>query len=277
MLNKLLNYTAKRPQMYEPSTKKFWDDEHISKGMLEAHLDPQWDAASRKHNFISDSVDWIASIADPVRYPNLLDLGCGPGLYAERFCKRGYHVTGIDFSKRSIEYAINNAKIKDITIDYKYQNYLDIAYQEEFDVITLIYCDFGVLSDHDRAKLLKSIYRALKPNGKLILDVFTPNHAKDRKESRNWYYSENDFWSDESHVCLESFYRYDDQSTILKQTVIITEENVECYNIWDHTFTKEELAADMRNAGFSTVDFYGNVAGDTYQADGSEMCVVAVK
>ena len=277
MLNKLLNYTAKRPQMYEPSTKKFWDDEHISKGMLEAHLDPQWDAASRKHKFISDSVDWIASIADPVRYPNLLDLGCGPGLYAERFCKRGYHVTGIDFSKRSIEYAINNAKIKDITIDYKYQNYLDIAYQEEFDVITLIYCDFGVLSDHDRAKLLKSIYRALKPNGKLILDVFTPNHAKDRKESRNWYYSENDFWSDESHVCLESFYRYDDQSTILKQTVIITEENVECYNIWDHTFTKEELAADMRNAGFSTVDFYGNVAGDTYQADGSEMCVVAVK
>lgn len=277
MLNKLLNYTAKRPQMYEPSTKKFWDDEHISKGMLEAHLNPQWDAASRNHKFISDSVDWIASIADPVRYPNLLDLGCGPGLYAERFCKRGYHVTGIDFSKRSIEYAINNAKINDITIDYKYQNYLDIAYQEEFDVITLIYCDFGVLSDHDRAKLLKSIYRALKPNGKLILDVFTPNHEKDRKESRNWYYSENDFWSDESHVCLESFYRYDDQSTILKQTVIITEENVECYNIWDHIFSKEELASDMRNAGFATVDFYGNVAGDTYQPDGSEMCVVAVK
>ena len=71
MLNKLLNYASNKPKIYEPSTSKFWDDEHISKGMLEAHLNPEWDAATRNHQFITKSVEWIASIANPLQYPEL--------------------------------------------------------------------------------------------------------------------------------------------------------------------------------------------------------------
>ena len=41
MFNKLSDYVIK-PELYAPSTGKFWDDEHISKGMLEAHLNPNW-------------------------------------------------------------------------------------------------------------------------------------------------------------------------------------------------------------------------------------------
>ncbi len=277
MLNKLLNYTSSKPKIYEPSTSKFWDDEHISKGMLEAHLNPEWDAATRNHQFITKSVEWIASIANPLHYPELLDLGCGPGLYAERFHKIGYHVTGIDYSQRSIEYAVNHSKSNDMNITYHYQNYLDLTYQEKFDVITLIYCDFSVMSDYDRTRLLNRIYQALKPNGKFILDVFTPNWYKDRKESKDWYYSEGGFWSEKAHVCLNSFYRYDESNTRLEQTVVITEDSIECYNIWDHVFTKTELEEDLQKAGFSTVDFYGDVAGEVYTPNGNTMCAVARK
>ncbi len=58
MFNKLKKYTTK-PKLYAPSTKKFWDDEHISKGMLEAHLNPNWDVATRKPEFLDKSVNWI--------------------------------------------------------------------------------------------------------------------------------------------------------------------------------------------------------------------------
>lgn len=277
MQNKLISYVAKKPTIYEASTSKFWDDEHISKGMLEAHLNPEWDAATRNHKFITKSAEWIASIASPLQYPKLLDLGCGPGLYAERFHQCGYHVTGIDFSRRSIEYANNNAKTKNLPITYLYQNYLDISYQAEFDVITLIYCDFGVLSDQDRSKLLDKIYQALKPNGKFILDVFTPMQFKDRNEYKDWYYSGEGFWSEKDHICLNSFYRYDDQNTMLDQTIVITEDSLECFNMWDHAFTKLELETDLIKAGFTSVDFYGDIAGDVYKPDGSLMCAVATK
>ena len=188
-------------------------------------------------------MEWIASIASPVTYPELLDLGCGPGIYAEKFYISGYHVTGMDYSKRSIEYAIDSAKNNNMPIEYIYQNYLDIMYQEKFDVITLIYCDFGVMSNQDRNSLLKRIYQALKPGGIFILDVFTPNQYK----------------------------------AILDQTVVITEDSIEYYNIWDHTFIKEELEEELQKAGFTSLDFYGDVAGDEYKADGNLMCAVAKK
>lgn len=277
MLEKLFNYVTKKPEIYETSTSKFWDDEHISKGMLEAHLNPEWDAATRNHKFITKSAEWIASIANPQQYSSLLDLGCGPGLYAERFHKCGYHVTGIDLSKRSIEYAVNHSKLNDFNITYKYQNYLDITYQDEFDVITLIYCDFGVLSDQNRNKLLNNIYQALRPNGKLILDVYTPKQYTGKNETKDWYYDEDGFWSEKAHICLNSFYRYDEENTMLDQTVVITKDSVECFNIWDHTFLKDELEEDLKTTGFAYVDFYGNVAGEEYQPDGSLMCAVATK
>jgi len=183
MINELKKYIAK-PKLYDPSTNKFWDDKHISKGMLEAHLNPNWDAATRKLEFLEKSVNWILKIAPSSQYKFLLDLGCGPGLYAERFANVGYSVTGVDYSKRSIAYAKKQTLLNKSNIKYHYQNYLTIDYIEQFNLITLIYCDYAALSITDRLILLRKVYQALKPNGKFIFDVFTPLMRKD--ESRSW-------------------------------------------------------------------------------------------
>lgn len=88
-----------RPALYAKSTSKFWDDEHISKGLLDAHLNPRLEAASRQHDYMDRSVEWISEVAPSSEYKSLLDLGCGPGLYAERLYQKGYQITGIDYSK----------------------------------------------------------------------------------------------------------------------------------------------------------------------------------
>ncbi|HCS74547.1 MAG TPA: class I SAM-dependent methyltransferase [Clostridiales bacterium] len=276
MFNELKKHVIK-PPLYSQSTNKFWDDEHISKGMLEAHLNPNWDAATRKPEFLDKSVSWISKIAPPPQYNSLLDLGCGPGLYAERFNAAGYAVTGVDFSKRSIAYAKEQASFNKSNIDYHYQNYLTIDYLEQFDVITLIYCDYAALSITDRLILLKKVYQALRPNGKFIFDVFTPLMRKD--ESRSWYYcEENGFFSEKPHICLESVYQYDDaDSTELRQFIVITEDNVDCYNIWDHFFTKEVLQSEIQTVGFSKFEFYGDVAGTGFLDTGETICGVFTK
>lgn len=276
MFNELKKYTTK-PKLYAPSTNKFWDDEHISKGMLAAHLNPNWDAATRKPEFLDKSVDWISEIAPSSQYKLLLDLGCGPGLYAERFNSAGYSVTGVDFSKRSIAYAKEQTLLNKSTIEYHYQNYLTIDYIEQFDVITLIYCDYAALSITDRLILLRKVYQALKTNGKFIFDVFTPLMRK--KESRSWeYYKESGFFSEKPHICLESVYHYDDEdNTELRQSIVITEETVNCYNIWDHFFTKEALLSEIQTAGFSTFEFYGDIAGKEFSDSGETICGVLTK
>lgn len=276
MFNQLSNYLIK-PKLYSPSTGKFWDDEHISKGMLEAHLNPDWDAATRKHDFVDKSVNWIASIAQPAQYQKLLDLGCGPGIYAERFRKVGYSVTGIDFSKRSIEYAKEQTLLNKSDIEYHYQNYLTIDYIEQFDVVTLIYCDYAPLSIADRLTLLRKVYQALKPKGKFIFDVFTPLMRK--AESSSWYYSEEGgFWNENPHICLDAIYQYDDEDhTELTQSIVITEDTVNCYNIWDHFFTKEKLISEIQPIGFSSFEFYGDIAGKEFSDTGETICGVFTK
>lgn len=276
MFNKLSGYVIK-PELYAPSTGKFWDDEHISKGMLEAHLNPDWDAATRKHEFVEKSVAWITSIAPPMQFQQLLDLGCGPGIYAEHFQKAGYTVTGIDYSKRSIGYAQEQMLQNKSNIQYIYQNYLTIDYVEQFDVITLIYCDYATLSITDRRTLLEKIYRALKPNGKFVFDVFTP--GKRKAERHSWYYSkESGFWNEKPHILLESVYQYDDEDqTELVQSVVITEDNVNCYNVWDHYFTKEKLISEIKPVGFTGFEFYGDVAGQEFSDAGETICGVFTK
>ena len=43
----ILDYSEK-PQLFDLGETHFWDDPHISKSMVEAHLDPDTDAASGK-------------------------------------------------------------------------------------------------------------------------------------------------------------------------------------------------------------------------------------
>jgi len=276
MLKELEKYLVK-PELYAPGTNCLWDDPYISEMMLDAHLNPDFDASTRKHSFVDKSVAWIAKIAPPSGYPRLLDLGCGPGLYAERFHKAGYKVTGIDFSERSVRYAEVQAALDKNDIEYLYQNYLTIDYIEQFDLATLIYCDYAVLSATDRSALLRKVYRALKPGGKFIFDVFT--HKMRRPESRSWYYAENGgFYSDKPHLCLETVYQYDkDCRAELRQSIVICEESIQCYNIWDHFFNKAEIIKEVTPTGFREHEIYSDIAGKKYSDSGEELCVVLTK
>lgn len=267
----------KKPELYAPGTGPFWDDGHISKMMLQAHLNPDWDAASRNHAFLDRSAEWIAQIAPPSRYRKLLDLGCGPGLYAERFHNAGYCVTGIDFSRRSIAYAEEQSRLHHSKTDYRCQNYLTMDFTEQFDVITLIYCDYPAMPVTDRILLLKKVYRALKPGGKFIFDVFTPSMRK--KESHTWQYCEKGgFWCERPHVCLESVYQYDDaDETELRQSVVLTQDAIRCYRIWDHFFTKEKLLSEVYPTGFGDATLYGDVAGKAFSDTGKTICGVFIK
>ncbi len=136
---------SSNPKPYDKGTAIMRTDKHISKELLKFHLDTSSDTASRDRNKIEGIVNAIDTDIASGKC-RILDLGCGPGLYAERFHNLGYDVTGIDFSQNSIDYAARSAKEKGLNINYICQNYLNIDYESEYDVITMIYCDFGVLS-----------------------------------------------------------------------------------------------------------------------------------
>lgn len=275
MYKKLLSYLKERPKEYDADRTMLWDDEHISKGMLKAHLDPNVDSASRKEAFIDASVNWISSVCDLKDNSRLLDLGCGPGIYAEKFDDAGFIVTGIDFSRRSIEYAKNSTVEKSKKIKYIYQNYLDIDYKNEFDIATLIYYDFGALEPLDRQKLLKKIKQALKPGGKLILDVLTKYYYLDSIEEQKITYENSGFWRPVPYCCIARTFRYEESNLFLEQYIIITEDECKCYNNWNQIFDKNMLCDELNEAGFTDLQFYEDVTGKEYSDGCKTICLLA--
>lgn len=275
MLDYILAHATK-PALFAQGHQPFWDDEHISKGMLEAHLTPDWDAATYRISLVEQAVDWIAATWPADRYPCLIDLGCGPGLYAERFHRRGYKVTGMDFSARSIEYAKKSAARQEYAIDYIRQSYLELDVEAVYDLAVMISCDYGVLSREDRESLLRRVHRALKPGGVLLFDNLTPVRYAGKEESGKWYVErQSGYWSDAPYLCLESFYRFDEDNTFLDHYVIAEANRCRCFHVWQHASTREELREELERVGFAVDSFYSNVAGAPDFEETDTLCVVA--
>ncbi|MBN1563620.1 MAG: class I SAM-dependent methyltransferase, partial [Anaerolineae bacterium] len=164
------------PEPFAPGAPLFWDDPHISKHLLAAHLDPNTEAASRHPDTIEAVINWLLDYLQLEPGAAWLDMGCGPGLYTSRLVQRGLTVTGIDYSRRSIAYAKEYAAEHDLPVTYRYQNYLTLDEVAQYDVISLIYGDFCPLSPENRAQLLANVRRALKPGGRFVFDLSTPVH-----------------------------------------------------------------------------------------------------
>jgi SAM-dependent methyltransferase len=255
-----------KPEPFTPGQPLFWDDHHISKQMLEAHLNPNIDAASRKPETIDRSVGWLIETLGLKTGASILDLGCGPGLYAFRFARAGCLVTGVDYSRRSIEYASRYAKDNDLEIVYRYENYLEIRDENQYDAALLIYGDFCPLNPEQRSKLLKNIHRALKPGGKFVLDVTTREHRKEHGNKNSWYAAQSGFWKPGPHLVLEQGFDYPEQSIWLDQyTVIETDGKVTIYRNWFQDYTPETIAAEMEQGGFAVESLWGDRTGRPYR------------
>jgi 2-polyprenyl-3-methyl-5-hydroxy-6-metoxy-1,4-benzoquinol methylase len=265
------------PPLFQRSAVNFWDDEHISGYLLEAHLDPDFEGASRKRETIEKSVQWITALAPPCEYPSLLDVGSGPGIYSELFATEGYQVTGIDFSKRSIAYARDSAAEHGLKIAYHYQNYLEMNFASQFDIATFIYCDYGALPEEEGKTILGKIHAGLKKGGRLVFDVFSMERYSRLEESRTWErYAEGGFWHAEDHHVLQANLKYPPQ-TSLEQYIVATPEKSNAFYIWNRYFTAEQLIQEVEDAGFSHVGLFDNITGCAYTGKSPTLAILVQK
>lgn len=268
-----------RPEPFEFYTASdLWTDEHTSKQMLAFHLDEGIDAASRNIAFINRSVDWIASHFNIGAGTKIADFGCGPGLYTTRLAKRQADVTGIDFSKRSLQYARKVATKEGLPIHYVHQSYLDYETENRFQLILMITCDFCALSPSQRKKTLNTFYTILAPKGSVLLDVYSLK-AFDRREETAMFEANllNGFWAPNKYYGFLNTFKYQKEKVVLdKYTLIEAGRTRTVYN-WFQSFSPEALKREFAECGLAVEDFYSDVAGSPFCPESEEFAVVAKK
>jgi len=272
-LSTVLDY-AKRPVLYEKGSAVMWTDPHISEQLLQIHLNPDIDLASRKPATIEKTIEWILTQVQGMQL-NILDLGCGPGLYTEKLAHAGHIVTGVDFSAVSIKHAKQSAKNNSLPITYLQQNYLNLDVPDgSFDLVTLIYTDIGVLNPEDRDTLLQNIHAALKPGGIFIFDVLNDKDLEAKVSPKNWEASEGGFWRKGTYIALSESLLYQKEKVILNQHIVQDEVDTRVYRFWTHFFSDEKVARILKNNGFRNYSFHRDVLpeGDIWNGDNVTFC-----
>jgi len=271
-----INERPKPFQFYTASD--LWTDEHTSKQMLLFHLNEAIDVSSRNAEFIARSVGWMATEFNIGRGYKIADFGCGPGLYATRLAKRGANVTGIDFSKRSIDYAKGVAAREQLNISYVNQNYLEFETEDRFDLVLMIMCDFCALSPTQRKKLLRKFHEILKQSGSVLLDVYSLSEFEQKEEVATYEINQlNGFWSPNKYYGFLNTFKYDKEKVALdKYTIVELNRTRTVYN-WLQYFAPEDLEREFRESGFSVKGLYSDVAGNPFDRKSEQFAVISIR
>jgi len=268
-----------RPEPFEFNTvSDLWTDEYTSKQMLSFHLNEKVDISSRNAAFIERSAEWIVSHFNVGAGTKIADFGCGPGLYTTRLAGKQADVTGIDFSKRSIEYAQGISEKKGLSIRYVHQNYLDFETDDRFQLILMIMCDFCALSPAQRKKILTKFHTLLEPDGYVLLDVYSLNAFEEREEIARYETNIlNGFWSPNKYYGFLNTFKYEMEKVVLdKYTLIEADRNRTIYN-WLQYFIPEALEKEVMECGLMIEKLYSDVAGSPFDPKNKEFAVVVKK
>ncbi|MEM9513332.1 MAG: methyltransferase domain-containing protein [Actinomycetota bacterium] len=265
-----------RPTPFSAYTAEdLWNDPHISERMLALHLDGDVAMASPTAEFIERAVAWIThrcAIDDASR---VLDLGCGPGLYANPIARTGAAVVGVDFSERSIRFAERSAD-PEASPTFILGNYLEVDVPGDFDLVLMAMYDFCALSPDQRHQLLDRIREWVRPGGRFVFDVYALRALNERQESVTYAPNLMDgFWSAHPyHGFLRTFVYPERGVTLDKYEIIEAHRTRTIYN-WLQHFDQASIAKELDGAGFVVDEFRRDLAGTERDSESSEFCVVA--
>jgi SAM-dependent methyltransferase len=181
-----------------------WDEPGFSERMLAEHLSQAHDGASRRTSIIAQQVAWVHEQVLSGRPSMILDLGCGPGLYLARLAALGHRSTGIDFSPASIRHAQQIAEESGLTIDYRLGDIRGVDFGDGYDLVMLLYGELNVFRPADARLILSKARRALQPDGRLVLEVHSPDAVRALGlQPNSWRAVERGLFSERPYLLLE--------------------------------------------------------------------------
>jgi SAM-dependent methyltransferase len=120
----------------------------------------------------ADVVRWFDKVLP--KPSDVVDLGAGPAVHGIALAQRGHRVTAVDGVSKARDLALNIAKERGVTLDYRVANALDWepAREHGYDLVF----DRGFLhtiEPEERPRWLKQVRRLLRKGGHAVIKEFT--------------------------------------------------------------------------------------------------------
>jgi SAM-dependent methyltransferase len=121
----------------------------------------------------------IERTATPRPGSRILDMGCGRGRHALQLAGRGFSVTGVDLSPRSIETARELRDSRGLSVDFQVGDMRDQVCDGCFDIVVNLFTAFGYFEDeHEHVRALAAMSGSLTVNGWMIQDFMNAENVQ---------------------------------------------------------------------------------------------------
>ena len=212
-------------------------------------------------NITRKEVDLFSEILNLTADDTILDLCCGQGRHALEITRRGFKVEGLDRSRYLIQKAKASAKKENLGVKFKEGDARKLPFSpDNFEAVMMLGNSFGYFETvQDDLRILKEIFRVLKPWGRLLLDVTDGEYVKEKFQARSW-----EWISKKLFVCRERSLSADRQRLISREVVTDVTKGVIADQFYaERLYTKENLLTLFKEAGFSDVVVHGEIATDS--------------
>jgi len=118
-------------------------------------------------------VDFVLERLELEQGARVLDVACGHGRHSLELARRGFRVTGVDLSPRSIELAREAAASEGLDATFVERDARELDFYAEFDAsINLFTSVLGYFDEEaDNRRVVEAVARALRPGGSFLVDT----------------------------------------------------------------------------------------------------------
>jgi len=242
---------------------------------LEQHVNPDWwrkifnslylktdGDVVEDQNITCQEVDLFSEILNLSQEDKILDLCCGQGRHSLELTKRGFkYVEGLDRSHYLIQKAKGHAKKEGIDVKFREGDARKLPYQTDtFDIVMILGNSFGYFETlQDDLRVLKEVFRILKPWGKVLIDIADGEYLRENYQPHSWEWIANEYF-----VCRERSLSLDRQRLISREMINHIKKGVIADQFYsERLYSKESIYELLKEAGYNNINFHGELSSNS--------------
>jgi len=221
---------------------------------------------------VVQEVDFIVTALGLKPGAAVLDVPCGHGRHSLELARRGFRVTGVDLSAEFLDLGRRQAEREGLAIRFLRGDMRRLNFTAEFEAAVNLFNSFGYFGSAGDLQVLRGISRALKPEGRLLLEVGNRDYYLLHAHPTSWEELPDCYVLYRFAFCARTGTAHSEHIIIDKET-----RDVRSYEMEVRMYTFPELSEMLTAVGLKPYGVYGDWDGSAFTTEARRMLVLAVK
>jgi SAM-dependent methyltransferase len=233
-----------------------------------------WMFQERRFKSAPEEVEQLLALST-VTQGAALDLCCGPARHSIPLAHRGFHVTAVDRSPFLLNKARERAAEAGAAIELVHCDVREFVRPATFDLAINIFTSFGYFSREEDLTVLRNVRTSLKKGGVFILEL-VGRECVSSPAAFNAY--RNAHWEEsaDGEIFIDHTQVLPGWTRLRVQWMLVKSSQARRFDFELNLYSGQELAGALKQAGFSEVEIFGNLAGAPYDGNATRLAARAV-